>query len=155
MSEELLRDKDLLLRHDARLDHIARDISDLKRQDAELKQRDDKLDELINKGMAPTQQRIFEKVSAIELQISDLRHSVEMKFMNLGKEINEELAPIKEKVHDHEYWLDKFKQIFVWGVVTMVLCACIAGAWKTLANSKMPSVEFNDEDIRRPHGRGE
>lgn len=133
---ENLSSKDIWLIHEQRFSDNERKIDDNKTCVVSIEKELRQLIERINMGISPTQNKILEKSSNIELKLTELDHKFEMKFSQFETRINVDLFDIKNKQDNHDEWFKSIKTIFVSGILMVLVGAITLTIYNRIVDSK-------------------
>ena len=116
-------ERDVWALHDRRLGEQDTKIHDTNRAIESLDRDVRALTERINMGVSPTQNKILEKQSAIELELTNFKHSLELAMKDMKDNMEKQTAVIVVEQQIQGRTLDAIRKIFIYGLVAGVLAA--------------------------------
>jgi hypothetical protein len=142
----------MLLIHEQRIGEVEKTVQGTSEQVRQLSER-------INMGMAPTQQKILEKSTAIEILISELRNKFEISLVkmesdfkisvnNIQTSIQGDIKLITEDQEDLKNSMRQLKRIFVWGPLMLIVTLVVTSVWHSFFK-KMESAKQEIQDGRK------
>lgn len=114
-------ERDLWAIHDRRLSEQDNKINITQRGIDDVERELEKLVERINMGVSPTQNKILEKQSTIELAISNLDHKMETRLSAMEANQEKQLAVVVVEQQIQGKALDALRNILIYGVIATVL----------------------------------
>jgi len=146
-------DKEFWESHDRKLAEHENKISDVKRDYSEIRHEIRQLMERINMGISPTQNKILEKQSDIEMSLTQMDHKMELKLIGMEEKINTVAEGINLKIesfHENEIMpvksdIEILKKTLIYGVVTGAIGVLITLGGKTAWDKMFNQNEGNRE----------
>ena len=150
--------KDLFVLQGQRLAEQAQQIHELDKNIAVLAQTIKDLDERINKGISPTQQKILDKLGAIDLLSTELRYKFECALVEIRNEVNGKIkdiisesrvdkTAIDMEMEEHRGFFSEYKRVLFWGVIGSLAFAASMFFFKTMF-SQLSEIRQDVQGIR-------